>query len=60
MLVGKKATTRNWLRSDPPGPGQEEIYSMEKLTCCPRTEAEMCEHGWEKWNALKKKDELSY
>ena len=61
-VAAKKALTRNWMRSDPPGPRQwldivEETYAMEKLTFCLRIRGRDFAQKWQKWTAFKVKSQ---
>lgn len=54
LLAGKKAITRNWLKTEVPGRStwldiMHEIYVMEKLTFAIRLDVETCEKVWEGW-----------
>lgn len=59
-LAAKKAITKNWLKKEPPELTLwmdivEQICSMERLTYCLRTKAEIHQQKWEKWNIFKRK-----
>lgn len=54
LAASKKSITRKWLNSTPPTLDDwfgtiKDIYKMEKLTYCLRTEKDKFDHIWNKW-----------
>lgn len=54
-LAAKKAITRTWLSSEPPGLNHwldvvEEIRTMEQMTYSLRIKTELCTARWSKWH----------
>ena len=55
LLAAKKAITRSWLKTDPPGLSHwldivGEIRTMEQLTYSLRLNTELCALRWTKWH----------